>query len=386
MDIVTELLGDCHIFEVESFNEFQQRYDGFGKELYSIIQQKLPDLFKHLNFYKIISITGKCAGSYVQQDSFAIYQKNDKAIGIQLNYYDVICIWSFDGLSFETGGWSDTPYEDAIGFIEKIFINMVYKVLIVDDKGAVNFSNDYYDLPFKKNDYKDYLEKNKRFHETAPPIILEMYDDPNFNSVTDFLHSLEDYMINDKVKSVLRNFNIPPHKFITADVFRKERKFLFKKNVKYSYNWFYFDCEYIENFLEHVDFEASTITLTKNSEVIAEEISSLEHLNKIRADNKKNSNAVNALYKTLPENEAKAAVKNGSLYGTSWRAEKIVFKKTFPSSIDIFNIPLLSPHTYVSESLRKALVNEKITGIEFIDAKGNNPDPKYTINPLIEFL
>ena len=122
---------------------------------------------------------------------------------------------------------------------------MAYKVLIVDDKGAVNFTADYFDLPFTTNSYISYLENNGQFENNIPPVIFEMYDDPDFNSVTDFLHSLENYIINDKVKSVLSNFNLPPHKFIPADVFRKERKFMFKKNVKYSYNWFYFDCEHI---------------------------------------------------------------------------------------------------------------------------------------------
>ncbi|TRW21433.1 hypothetical protein FMM05_20370 [Flavobacterium zepuense] len=122
MDLVTEeLLGDCQIFEQESFHDCTKRYDGFGKDLYRIIAQKLPEIFKHLTFYKAVGITGKCAGIIVGNSSVAIYQKNGKTISIELDYYDVIGIWNFDGLLFETGGWSDTPYEDAIDFIEKNF-------------------------------------------------------------------------------------------------------------------------------------------------------------------------------------------------------------------------------------------------------------------------
>ncbi|MFP9099396.1 hypothetical protein ACLI09_10100 [Flavobacterium sp. RHBU_24] len=121
MDIIKELLCGGRIYEEESLQGFELRYDGFGKELYSIIKAQLPEVFTHLKFYKAVALTGTHVGSLQDEDSFAIYSDDKIYFAITLDYYGVICVWNHLVVNYETGHWSETPYEDVLTFLQDIF-------------------------------------------------------------------------------------------------------------------------------------------------------------------------------------------------------------------------------------------------------------------------
>lgn len=120
MDLVEELFGESQLYEEENFETFERRYDGFGKELYSIIKAQLPQVFTHLKFYRAVALTGRHVGRLQHEDSYSIFSNGAHHFAIQLDYYSVIIIWNYQGLTYETGDWSEAPYEDALNYIKRI--------------------------------------------------------------------------------------------------------------------------------------------------------------------------------------------------------------------------------------------------------------------------
>ena len=121
-DFIIEALGDCDEHVEETFTEFTNRYDGFGKDFYLMIKDSLPLVFEKLKFYKATVRTGKCVGVANTKDSFAIFEGNVNKFVIQLSYYGVICLWDIDTrFDYETGDWSDNAYKEALEFISTHF-------------------------------------------------------------------------------------------------------------------------------------------------------------------------------------------------------------------------------------------------------------------------
>ncbi len=102
------------LFVQETYNEFEHRYEGFGKETYLKIKEQIPNIYYKLLFYKRIDLQ--------TEDSYAIYSDGEKSFAIQLDpLCEVIIIWNRQR-HLETGSWSNTEYDDAIGFINQYFI------------------------------------------------------------------------------------------------------------------------------------------------------------------------------------------------------------------------------------------------------------------------
>ncbi|KGO85436.1 hypothetical protein Q765_16345 [Flavobacterium rivuli WB 3.3-2 = DSM 21788] len=121
-DFIIEALGDCDEHVEETFTEFTNRYDGFGKDFYLMIKDSLPLVFEKLKFYKATVRTGKCVGVANTKDSFAIFEGNVNKFVIQLSYYGVICLCDIDtNFIYETGDWSDNAYKEALEFVSTHF-------------------------------------------------------------------------------------------------------------------------------------------------------------------------------------------------------------------------------------------------------------------------
>ncbi|RAR48401.1 hypothetical protein B0I10_1059 [Flavobacterium lacus] len=104
------LLQPREDFVIETFDEFEKRYLGFGKEIYSKIKENLPEIFNNLVFYKRVN--------FQLEDSYAEFKSDQFPFGIQLDpLCEVIVLWS-DCKHIEIGYWAKNEYEDAINYIK----------------------------------------------------------------------------------------------------------------------------------------------------------------------------------------------------------------------------------------------------------------------------
>lgn len=263
---------------------------------------------------------------------------------------------------------------------------MKYEILIINDSSAGEMMDECYDLSYNIHSYKNHIAEYKEFPIEKPPIWIKLYNEKEFNSLNDFVHSLQDYIVNDKVKTILQKHKLPNHDFVPADVYRKEKTLFTKKLVKYDYHWFNFDCQYISDYYDQIDFSKSEITFSKNNKVIDLKINSISDLYTVRNSNGLISAEVNQLYKIHSNNESiiNEIILEKDFFGISWRAEKIVLKESFDKQLDLFSLPLFSTRTYISPKLKEALLNENVKDI-FFKETGNNPDPRHILNPKIEF-
>ncbi|HCS21884.1 MAG TPA: hypothetical protein DIW47_15220 [Bacteroidetes bacterium] len=109
----TNLVGAEGQFMEESYSEFLSRYQGFGSTFYADLKEKCPDVFKHLEFYTVRS---------VEEDSFALYTKEEISFAIQLDpLMEIICLWNH-AQQIEIGHWHEHPVEVAIAYIKTEFL------------------------------------------------------------------------------------------------------------------------------------------------------------------------------------------------------------------------------------------------------------------------
>lgn len=243
-----------------------------------------------------------------------------------------------------------------------------------------------YDQSFNIHSYRKFVETYKSFPKENPPIWIKLYEEKEFNSLNDFVHSLHDYIINEKVKSILQKINLPPHNFVPAIVYRNEKKIIFKKIAKYeNYYWFNFDCQLINDYSKFIDFSKSEINFSKNNKPLILKLESISELLDIKVSNQKITNRINELYNSYKGNESKIneIINQEDLYGISWGAEKIVMNEDFDTDLDIFSLPIFSSRTYISKRLKNALLEGNVSDIKFIET-GNNPDPSFILNPKLE--
>lgn len=93
----------------ESYTDLKKRYDGFGKDLFSILELNLPDLYSHLTFYQNIN---------QPEDAVAVYDDSKHSFGIQLDpLIELIILWN-ENDSIEVTGYDEQYYETAIEFIK----------------------------------------------------------------------------------------------------------------------------------------------------------------------------------------------------------------------------------------------------------------------------
>jgi hypothetical protein len=127
--VTHELLDDCQVYEEESHSEFLLRYSGFGKDIYTIIQNELPSISKNIKLYRATKSTEKCTSDHrylnhpYLEDSYGIYENGEKSFKIQLDpLSEVLIVSYFHVLFLETGPWSEDYYGEAITYIKDNFL------------------------------------------------------------------------------------------------------------------------------------------------------------------------------------------------------------------------------------------------------------------------
>lgn len=180
----------------------------------------------------------------------------------------------------------------------------------------------------------------------SPSLICKMYDDNQFNSLNDILHSLYGYIINEKALEIFKNSKTPPYILKPAKVLRKEKTlWFFKKYKSYSYYQMSFSDDKMEEYYNWIDFTKSDIVAIDNSEKKFK-IHSHENTLELIYENKSNSEI-----------------------NYSFETKKVVFGKNFDTEIDLFKIPFYSWGIYVSERLKNWLEAANVTDIGFADSK-----------------
>lgn len=212
---------------------------------------------------------------------------------------------------------------------------------------------------------KDSGAIEERTKETKP-VTYNMYDDHEFNSLNDILHSLDDYILNEKAlkifqKSKTVSFDVDP-----IVVNRKEQILrLFKLKKSYAYYHLSFREEINMECYKWIDFGKSEIKLLKGKVEIGK-LCSHEVLIESIIKNKKISSQINEIFSMkISEKEKKKRSENLKTY--ELQVKKIVFNRQFDSSIDLFRLPHYSWGTYVSERLKKLLEQNNITDLEFAE-------------------
>lgn len=244
---------------------------------------------------------------------------------------------------------------------------MKYYAILIDDSGAAEFKDSYYDISYNHKNFLSDLKISKKFPDKDFSLDLEMYEDDEFNSLNDFIHAPIDFIVNDQVKLILQRHNLPPHVFLPANVSRIEKKYLIKRSKNYKYNWFFFDCEYVDNYYEYIDFEKSKILFFKGKDLIDIKVQSITDIYELIKENHSLSHKINEVYKDKKLNDKEKSEKSMEFQTFDWVAESIVLNQKFPRDIDVFNLPLFSWMTFVSEKLIANLVNENILDIKFIE-------------------
>jgi len=101
-------------FIKETFDEFEKRYSGFGKDIYIRIREQFPQVFEKLEFYQGVT--------FQPEDSFAQYNDEHHQFVIQLDpLCEVICLWN-NYTQVEIGTWSKDEYAEAISLIQTEFL------------------------------------------------------------------------------------------------------------------------------------------------------------------------------------------------------------------------------------------------------------------------
>ena len=110
LKISKEILYPKTDYRQESLETFKERYNGYGKDIHTELENKKPEIFEKLKFYQMIN---------QEEDSFAEYIDNEKSFIIQLDYYSELIIVSDNKKHFEIGTWEKDEVKKAFNFILK---------------------------------------------------------------------------------------------------------------------------------------------------------------------------------------------------------------------------------------------------------------------------
>ena len=242
---------------------------------------------------------------------------------------------------------------------------MNYYTIHINDSGAIEESE----------------TKNDNGQKTY---IFEMYDDNEFNSLNDILHYTKDFVLNKKALKLFESSNIVPYEKYSATVIRKEKKFeIFKISKSYEYYFLSLNQSKILHCYNWINFALSIVEIYQGDNKLSN-LASHEELLAYIEENKVLSGKINEIYSTnISEKEKKD--RSAEFKTFTFVSKKIVFNKNFDHSIDVFEIPLYSWGTYVSERFMNLLLENNINDVGFAkstDEIGKVWKPYF---PLIEF-
>jgi hypothetical protein len=142
------------------------------------------------------------------------------------------------------------------------------------------------------------------------------------------------YVISEKLRKLLQNFVLPPHKYYTI-TFKQWNKKGSQWKIINGYSWLFFGNETGEY---NVDFRKSTFDFTYH----------VKNLNVIESEIKIES------YKDYMDFILKTQ--------RSPDCTKIFFNRNFNKDLDLWSCNFLSGENYISEKLLNSLIENKITG------------------------
>lgn len=211
-----------------------------------------------------------------------------------------------------------------------------YFVMEVNDESAAEYPNNYnFEGSKSSSTLRNYIQTNKCFPEFNPQLSQEIYDDPEFNKINDFIFgSVEKFCVSKRVKEVLEKFNLPKHKFYPVDVYLPQRLFGIiktRKKIEAEYFAFNFDFFYISNNEHWINYDKTEFTKDYL------ELNQTEH---------------------------------------------IFLNKNFDEDLDLFQLRY-SWMTYISEALMNKLIEIKATGLIFSEInerqyRVKRPNPQIT--------
>ena len=106
-------------YEQENYQEFNARYKGFGKDIYSKMNRELPFVLDNIKLYKKVD--------YQLPDSFSVFDNGKSTFAIQLDpECEVIIIWN-KKTQIEFGNWTIDLYNSVFNGIR----NTIYQPHII---------------------------------------------------------------------------------------------------------------------------------------------------------------------------------------------------------------------------------------------------------------
>ncbi len=241
-------------------------------------------------------------------------------------------------------------------------MNTKYFILIIDDASSAEFSDRYWK---NKPDFSlnDYIKENNRYPKEIPDLKLEtrIYDDPDFNALNDFIFGpVDKFCITEKVKNILLESNLPEHRFFNVDVFLPRKR----KKVSENYYAFHYDFYHISDILDTIDYEKTEILITNKNNAITESVkNSIDIINLPLRNGQliKQIEELSATKKLAEKNKTQIEILENNFLSFN-KPEEIVFNNKFNFSLDLFEIPLFSDMTYISERLKNKLEENNVTG------------------------
>ncbi|SHI83660.1 hypothetical protein [Flavobacterium terrae] len=242
---------------------------------------------------------------------------------------------------------------------------MKYYTLHIKDSGAIE-------------DYDEKIINGQKTH------ICKIYDDVEFNSLNDILHTTDEYVVNEKTLKLFQKSNIIPYDLFPAIVKRKEK---ILGPIKTTKSYEYFKVSLLEPkdlvCYNWINFNKSEIKVLKDGIEVCN-LSSHEELFIYIEENKKISKQINEIH-SLKISDKEKREKTKNLKTFFFETKSITFNNNFDSSIDMFKIPFYSWGTYVSERFMNLLLENKISDIGFAVSQkelGNVWKPYF---PIIKF-
>ncbi|MBO0591282.1 hypothetical protein I2486_07655 [Cellulophaga sp. E16_2] len=189
----------------------------------------------------------------------------------------------------------------------------------------------------KKNEYhinsynSELKVANYEFPEFTPKYGIDLCKNAIATDILDRATLDFGLVVNERVKNILENYILPPHRFYPINVFGQS---------KYDYYWFH----YITPFNSIINIENCEIEVFDKYDFIIIEILRFNNLSELQSFSKE------MIFD--PNNDI--------------RYKSIQLKSTFPK-YDLFEITGAQYFTLISAKLKERLDIENITGLEFLE-------------------
>ena len=141
------------------------------------------------------------------------------------------------------------------------------------------------------------------------------------------------FIVSSRFMKILSSFNLLDHKFFQAKV-------LHDKAWLNDYYWL----QIASDLTDFVDYQKSEFYIKNIAKVFSKDLGSIEVLSKEDYDSKR---------KDLKEKDSNLTIS----------AKRIIMNSNFDKTLDMFSLPRFNSETFISERLKHALEEAKLTGL-----------------------